>query len=135
MDNKIIKQIIEDAAKLAEQSVSAFEAQDKLASIEPLYKEAAEKIETLEKTAREEKEAFRTHVNKVANTLVTRGILEDSNKVAFVNTITEKPTEIFSVLEKIAGELKADSFGSADDSTKVASEELDSFEKLALGII
>ena len=87
MDNKIVKQIIEDAAKLAEQSVSAFEAQKQLKEIEPQFKQAALKAEALEKTAAEQKEAFRSNVNKVANTLVTRGILEFSNKVAFVNTL------------------------------------------------
>ena len=130
MDNKIVKQIIEDAAKLAEQSVSAFEAQKQLKEIEPQFKQAALKAEALEKTAAEQKEAFRSNVNKVANTLVTRGILEDSNKVAFVNTLVEDPSEIFNVLDKLAGELKADSFGSAGDVPSVAA--LDPFERLAM---
>ena len=130
MNNTIVKQIIEDAAKLAEQSVSAFEAQKTLHDIQPRYKEASLKLEKLEKTAKEREEEFRTNVNKVANTLVTRGILEDSNKVAFVKTLVEDPSEIFNVLDKLAGELKADSFGSAGDVPSTAN--LDPFERLAI---
>jgi hypothetical protein len=131
MDNKIVRQIIEDAAKLAEQSVSAFEAEKRLKEIEPVFTETVKKAELLEKTASELKESFRSGLNKIANVLVTRGILEDANKVSFVNAISEDPSEIFNVVEKIAGELKAESFGGP--GSLPASAELDPFERLAMG--
>lgn len=130
MNNGLVKQIIEDAAKLAEQSISAFEAQKKLAEIEPEFQTLSKKAHDLEKKAAKDQEDFRSNANKVANILVTRGILEDANKVAFVNTIVDEPSEVFNVLEKIAGELRADNFGSADE--RPSARDLDAFERLAL---
>lgn len=130
MDNSIVKQIIEDAAKLAEQSVSAFKAKDRLESIEPEFTKAVKTAEEMAKTAKEREESFRSGLNKIANVLVTRGILEDANKVAFVDAIAKTPTEIFNVVEKLAGELKAESFGSA--GSLPATAELDPFERLAM---
>jgi hypothetical protein len=124
------KELVENAAKLAERAIPAFNDQQKLKEIEPLYDEAIKKAELLEKKTSDEREAFRTGLNKIADTLVTRGILDNSNKVAFVNSISEKPTEIFNVLDKIASELKAESFG--QPSNVPSSPDLDPFERLVV---
>lgn len=131
MDNTIVKQIIEDAAKLAEQSVTAFKAQKRLEEIQPLFEEASKKASELEENTKTAQEDFKAGLDKVASVLVTRGILEDSNKVAFVSAIVEKPTEVFNVIEKLASELKAESFGGV--GSLPASAELDPFERLAVG--
>lgn len=131
MDNTIVKQIIEDAAKLAEQSVTAFKAQRRLEEIEPLFDQVSKKASELEETTKTAQEEFRSGLDKVASILTTRGILDESNKEAFINAIVEKPTEVFNVVEKLASELKAESFGGA--GSLPASSELDPFEKLALG--
>jgi len=86
------KELIENAAKLAEQAIPAFKDQEKLKEIEPLYESAVKKAEQLEKVASSEKESFRSGLNKIADTLVTRGILEESNKVAFVITQLKSST-------------------------------------------
>lgn len=131
MDNTIVKQIIEDAAKLAEQSVTAFKAQRRLEEIEPLFDKASKKASELEETTKTAQEEFKSGLEKIASILTTRGILEESNKEAFINAIVEKPTEVFNVVEKLASELKAESFGGV--GSLPASSELDPFEKLALG--
>jgi len=131
MDNQIIKKIIEDSAKLAEQSIKAFETKDKLEKIEPLYQEALKKVSELQVSIDEDKEAFRADLNKVANVLVTRGVLDDSNKVAFVDQISKNPKEILNVVTKLAGEIRADSFGSPGEAT-LAEDSLDPFERLTL---
>ena len=131
MDNTIVKQIIEDAAKLAEQSVTAFKAQKRLEEIEPLFDKISKKASELEETTKTAQEEFRSGLDKVASILTTRGILDESNKEAFINAIVEKPTEVFNVVEKLASELKAESFGGV--GSLPASSELDPFEKLALG--
>jgi hypothetical protein len=124
------KELIENAAKLAEQAIPAFKDQERLKEIEPLYEKAVKKAEFLENKTAAEKEGFRSELNKVANTLVTRGILEESNKVAFVNSISENPTEIFNVLDKVASELKAESFGQPSNLSSYS--DLDPFERLAV---
>jgi hypothetical protein len=124
------KELIENAAKLAEQAIPAFKDQEKLKQIEPLYESAVKKAEQLEKIASSEKESFRSGLNKIADTLVTRGILEESNKVAFVSSIADNPTEIFNVLDKVASELKAESFGQPSNLQSLS--ELDPFEKLVM---
>ena len=131
MDNTIVKQIIEDAAKLAEQSVTAFKAQKKLEEIEPLFDKVSKRASELEETTKTAQEEFKSGLEKVASILTTRGILDESNKEAFINAIVEKPTEVFNVVEKLASELKAESFGGV--GSLPASSELDPFEKLALG--
>lgn len=131
MDNTIVKQIIEDAAKLAEQSVTAFKAQKELEKLQPLFEEATKKASELEENTKTAQEEFKSGLDKVASVLVTRGILEDSNKVAFVNAIFEKPTEVFNVIEKLASELKAESFGGV--GSLPSSSDLDPFERLAVG--
>jgi predicted transcriptional regulator len=131
MDNTIVKQIIEDAAKLAEQSVVAFKAQKRLEEIEPLFNEATKKASELEENTKTAKEEFTSGLEKVAEVLATRGILEESNKAAFINAINEKPAEVFNVIEKLASELKAESFGGV--GSLPASSDLDPFERLAVG--
>lgn len=131
MDNTIVKQIIEDAAKLAEQSVTAFKAQKRLEEIEPLFEKVSKKASELEETTKTAQEEFKSGLEKVASILATRGILDEGNKEAFINAIVEKPTEVFNVVEKLASELKAESFGGV--GSLPASAELDPFEKLALG--
>lgn len=130
MDNTIVKQIIEDAAKLAEQSVSAFQAQQRLTEIEPSYQKALKTAEELTNTAKESAQKFRSGLDKVADILVTRGILENANKGSFVDAISKSPAEIFGVVEKLAGELKAESFGGPGTLPEAA--ELDPFERLAM---
>ena len=124
------KELVENAAKLAERAIPAFNDQQKLKEIEPLYEGAIKKAEILEKKASEDKEAFRAGLNKIAETLVTRGILDNANKVAFVDSISKNPTEIFNVLDKVASELKAESFG--QPSNLPSSPDLDPFERLVI---
>jgi len=125
-----IKELIENAAKLAERAIPAFEAEDKLKRIEPLYNSAIKEAEQIQKSAELEKQSFRTGLNKISDVLVTRGILEESNKVAFVESITKNPSEVFNVLDKLAAELKAESFG--QPSKMASQDELDPFERLAM---
>ena len=87
-----IKELIENAAKLAERAIPAFEAEDKLKRIEPLYNSAIKEAEQIQKSAELEKQSFRTGLNKISDVLVTRGILEESNKVAFVESIAKNPS-------------------------------------------
>jgi hypothetical protein len=61
---------------------------------------------------------------------VTRGILEESNKLAFVDSISKNPSEVFNVLDKLASELKAESFG--QPSKMASQDELDPFERLVI---
>ena len=118
-----IKELIENAAKLAERAIPAFEAEDKLKRIEPLYNSAIKQAEQIQKSAELEKQSFRTGLNKISDVLVTRGILEESNKVAFVESIAKNPSEL-------AAELKAESFG--QPSKMASQDELDPFERLAM---
>ena len=131
MDNTLIERIIKDATKLAERAIPAFEAQEKLGSIEPEYQLLKTAAEEAQKREESKVASFRTSVNKLANILVTRGILEDSNKVAFVEEIVNKPEELFEVTIKLAGELKAESFGAPDAIS--SGQNLDPFERLAVG--
>jgi chromosome segregation ATPase len=125
MDPKY-RQIIEEATKLAERSISAFEAENRLKEIEPKFEEISKKAEEIEKKF----ESFRSKANKVADVLITRGILEESNKVAFVDSIAENPEELANVTIRLSSEMKAESFGKVGE--QIDSQELDSFERLAL---
>jgi hypothetical protein len=130
MDAKL-KQIIEQATKLAERAIPAFEAEEKLKDIEPQFKKVSEKLAKLEEDQEQERSAFRSEVNKMADVLVTRGILEDSQKVAFVETVSDNPKELVDVVVKLSSEIKAETFGKVGELSE-ATEELDAFERLAL---
>lgn len=130
MDHTRIQRILEDATKLAEKAIPAFEAQSKLAKIQPEFESLKKASNEVENQKLAEQAAFRANANRLADILVTRGILEDSNKVAFVEEITTKPEELFGVTIKLAGELKAESFGSPSELP--SSAELDPFERLAV---
>lgn len=111
--------IIEQATKLAERSISAFESEKRLQEIEPQFKNLCSK-----------EAAFRSKANHMADVLVTRGILEDSNKVAFVNSISEDHNELIDVAIRLSSEMKAESFGKVGEAEQFSS--LDPFEKLAM---
>jgi hypothetical protein len=125
-----IKELIENAAKLAERAIPAFEAEDRLKKIEPLYNSVVKEAEQIQKSAELEKQSFRSGLNRISDVLVTRGILEESNKLAFVDSISKNPSEVFNVLDKLASELKAESFG--QPSKMASQDELDPFERLVI---
>ena len=125
-----IKELIENAAKLAERAIPAFEAEDRLKKIEPLYNSVVKEVEQIQKSAELEKQSFRSGLNRISDVLVTRGILEEPNKLAFVDSISKNPSEVFNVLDKLASELKAESFG--QPSKMASQDELDPFERLVM---
>lgn len=131
MDRTRIQKILEDSTKLAEMAIPALEAQARLAQIEPEYKMLKKASEDAEMSKTASESAYRSNAVKLADVLVTRGILDDSNKVAFVEEIVASPTELFDVTIKMAGELRAESFGSPSDILS-GSDSLDPFERLAL---
>jgi hypothetical protein len=130
MDKKY-KDIIEQATKLAERAIPAFEAEKKLQEVEPLFDQAQAKIASLEKEASEKEEKFRSKADKMANVLVTRGILDESQKVAFVESVTQDHSELADVVIKLSSELKAEQFGKVGEENPDQAE-LDPFERLAL---
>lgn len=131
MDQLRIQRILEDSTKLVERSIPAFEAQKKLAQIEPEYENLKTAAVDAENQKLAEAAAFRSNLNRLADVLVTRGILDDENKVAFVEEISTKPEELFNVTLKLAGELRAESFGGPGEMQSSGGE-LDPFERLAL---
>jgi len=119
-----MKKIIEDATKLAERSVVAFEAERRLKDIEPEFKKLSEKTAGL-----------RPKVDALADRLITRGILDEDNKVAFVDSISDNPIELVEVAMKLSDQVVAEQFGKvASDSSDHGSKDLDPFERLAAGI-
>jgi len=126
MDPKF-KQIIEQATKLAERAIPAFEAEDRLAIIEPQFKEAQAK---LSKIAQSEG-ALRIKADRLANNLVTRGVLDAEQKVAFVDSIVENPMELVDVADRLSSQLKVDSFGKVAEQQDFGGDKLDPFERLA----
>ena len=130
MDLKF-KQIIEQATKLAERAIPAFEAEQKLKELEPKFEELSSKVASMEKEAAAKSSEFRNKANKMADTLVTRGILDDSQKVAFVDAVVQDPKELIDVVVRLSSEVKAESFGKAAE-LRSSSRELDAFERLAM---
>jgi flagella basal body P-ring formation protein FlgA len=126
MDPKY-RQIIENATKLAERSIIAFEAEQKLKEIETKFNELSKKAEKEERNLEE----FKSKVNKMADVLVTRGILDDNNKVAFVQRIAENPGELAEVAIKLSSEMKAETFGKVGEYYHDV-DTLDPFERLAI---
>jgi len=123
MDTKM-KEIIENATKLAERSVVAFEAERRLKELEPEFKKLSQ-----------QNAGLRSKTDILANRLVTRGILDESNKVAFVDSVVDNPTELVEVAMRLSDQIVADSFGKvASDSSDSEVSTLDPFERLATGI-
>ena len=125
MDPKY-RQIIEQATKLAERSITAFESEKMLQELEP-------KFEALSKSAADEslkQEQFRSKANKMADVLITRGVLEESNKVAFVNSVADDHEELINVAIRLSSEMKAETFGKVGEEHQL--ETMDAFERLAV---
>ena len=125
MDPKY-RQIIEQATKLAERSITAFEAEKRLQELEPKFK-------SLSKSAADEslkQEQFRSKANKMADVLITRGVLEESNKVAFVNSVADDHEELINVAIRLSSEMKAETFGKVGEEHQL--ESMDAFERLAI---
>jgi len=125
MDPKY-RQIIEQATKLAERSITAFEAEKKLREIEPQFDKLSKKAAD----DADKNEQFRSKVNKMADVLITRGILEESNKVAFVESVSNDPEELVNVTIKLSSEMKAETFGKVAEEQQL--ETMDAFERLAI---
>ena len=125
MDPKY-RNIIEQATKLAERSITAFEAEKKLQEIEPQFKELSKKAsEEMQKESQ-----FRGKVNRMSDILVTRGILDETNKVAFVDSVMDNHEELVDVAIRLSSEMKAESFGKVGED--IQTETMDAFERLAL---
>lgn len=125
MDPKY-RQIIEQATKLAERSITAFEAEKKLKEIEPQFNDLSKKAE--DESLKQEQ--FRSKANKMADVLITRGVLEESNKVAFVNSIADDHEELINVAIRLSSEMKAETFGKVGEDNQL--ETMDAFERLAV---
>jgi hypothetical protein len=124
------RQIIEQATKLAERSIAAFEAEKKLQEIEPKFNELSKQAsEVMQKDAAKE-EQFRGKVNQMADVLVLRGALEEHNKVAFVDSVLGNHEELVDVAIRLSSELKAETFGKVGEAEQI--ENMDAFERLAL---
>jgi len=126
MDPKY-RQIIEQATKLAERSIAAFEAEKKLQEIEPRFKDLSKRAED----ESQKNDQFRSKVNKMADVLITRGVLEESNKVAFVDSVADDHEELINVAIRLSSEMKAETFGKVGEDQQQP-DTMDAFERLAL---
>ena len=126
MDPKY-RQIIEQATKLAERSITAFESEKKLQELEPKFKELSKKAE--DESLKQEQ--FRNKVNIMAEILITRGVLEETNKVAFVNSVADDHEELINVAIRLSSEMKAETFGKVGEA-QLGQDTMDVFERLAV---
>lgn len=130
MDKTAIENIINDTQALLEQVGPAFEAQTKLAALEPELALAKASNEELVKSAALVTENIKVGAEKAAAYLSERGVLPEQKTAEFIDRLVANPGEIFDVMQKFAENISVQEVGTPSD--KVAYVEVDPIVKFAM---
>ena len=112
MDKTAIQNIINDTQALLEQVGPAFEAQTKLAELQPEIESLRSSNEELKKTAAEVVENIKSGAERAADYLIERSALPEQKRAEFVERLTSNPGEIFDVMQKFAENISVQEAGS-----------------------
>jgi hypothetical protein len=130
MEKTAIENIINDTQALLEQVGPAFEAQTKLAALEPELASVKASNEQLVKSAALVVENIKAGAEKAAAYLSERGALPEQKTAEFVERLVANPAEIFDVMQKFAENVSVQEVGTPSD--KVAYSEVDPIVKFAM---
>jgi hypothetical protein len=130
MDKTAIENIINDTQALLEQVGPAFEAQTKLAALEPELASVKAANEQLVKSAALAAENIKAGAEKAAAYLSERGALPEQKTAEFVERLVANPAEIFDVMQKFAENVSVQEVGTPSD--KVAYADVDPIVKFAM---
>ena len=111
MEKTAIEKIIEDTEELLFRAVPAFEAQQKLASLEPEFNQLKD---SLSKAAADAAQFF-----------ILRGALNEQKRAEFVERLIDNPSDLISVMEKYADNLTVKEVGEPAGKTASLSTGLD----------